>query len=95
MQILTHPIGQVIFMRWADCQVRRYKMKNVYENQNEVQWPELVIERAIVVPDEDFEQLIQPMDNEQSSIEQDTDDYYKQYHCIMVTGQNRLYAFGL
>lgn len=64
-------------------------MKNVYENQNEAQWSELVIERAIVVPDEDFEQLIQPMDNEQSSIEQDTDDYYKQYHCIMVTGQNR------
>ena len=50
-------------------------MKNVYENQNEVQWPELVIERAIVVPDEDFEQLIQPMDNEQSPIEQNTDDY--------------------
>ena len=47
MQTLIRPIGQVIFMRWADCPVRRMYMKSAFEHKPELRLSEFVIEKTV------------------------------------------------
>ena len=58
MQTLIRPIGQVIFMRWADCPVRRMYMKSAFEHKPELRLSEFVIEKTVRISDESFERML-------------------------------------
>ena len=68
-------------------------MKSAFEHKPELRLSEFIIEKTIIIPDKDFEQMLhRPMDG-QPFIEENKNLMYQDdedvYHCILVTGKDR------